>query len=140
MKVWEFEAFFTTRPSRGYWVFPKTTQSRAKVGDALYLRVTQANGRPGIYGRFEITGKRVDEVPGEHWRPGKRPMGLCPIVDFKVQSYFPANRLTPEELQLAGLLPTDKTLRVPQQMAAEITDREAQVIDGLLGRRGLWKP
>jgi hypothetical protein len=135
VKVWDYEGFFATKRDKGYWVFPEATFERVKPGDTLYLRVTTADKRPGVYGRFVALRKRRDECPLEFWRPGQHPAGFQCIVDFSIDAYFPTRRITPDDLRMAGVKPGSPLLRVPQRKAAVIDDDDAAITDGLVEAR-----
>jgi hypothetical protein len=135
VKVWDYSGFFAMQQDRGYWVFPKATFQRVEKGDSLFLRVTTADKRPGVYGKFLVQSKRTGDCPPEFWRPGKHPLGLQYIVDFSVDAYFPTRRITPDDLRMAGVKSDSPLLKVPQLMAAWINDQDAAIVDALVEAR-----
>ena len=137
VKVWDFEDFFKSNPKTGYWVVPKTVFQEANSGDRLYLRVTSAHARPGIYGRFICTSKKTGTAPSDHWKPNAHPSGLQYQIIFEIEHYFPNYRISVDDLQSLGIKSSSRLLRVPQEKAASIGGDEADRMDELLRKRAI---
>jgi hypothetical protein len=135
VRVWDYAGFFATKREIGYWVFPKSTFREVSENDSLYLRVTQADKLPGVYAKFSVTGKRTGVCPKEFWRPGAYPQDLQYLVDFEVREYFPTQRVTPDDMRMAGVSASSPLLRVPQAKAAIIESHDATILENLIARR-----
>ena len=137
VKVYDFEGAFKSNPKTGYWVVPKTVYQDANSGDRLYLRITSAHARPGIYGRFICTSKKTGEAAPDHWKPGAQPLGLQYLINFEIEHYFPNYRISVDDLKALGIKSSSRLLRVPQEKAVSIGGDEADRMDELLRKRAI---
>ena len=134
VRVWDFRAYFASKPEYGYWCVTQKVYRTAEPGDRLYLRVTSADTEPGVHGRFVVERKGVEEVEDKFWRKGSHPVGPVPVLWFRNES--PGMLARPLSVsRLKSLLPPDSRLiRVPQAKATELSESEADTLDGIILR------